>query len=101
MSYYEDGYSHGVNAGSWVIDGNTSAETAQAILRGIADGDPEVLEMQPSPLSGEWAGESIGELIDDYAELDDEAASEACDEYERGFSEGFWFEVERSAKAVA
>ena len=103
-TYYRDGYEAGKAAGSWVIDGNTSSETAARILAGIAgiaESDPEIMDLQPSPLSGEWAGESIGELIDGYAELGEDAQTAACDAYEAGYSDGFWAEVERSAKAVA
>jgi hypothetical protein len=99
--YYRDGYEAGKAAGSWIIDGNTSSETAAHILRGIAECDPEVMDLQPSPLSGEWAGESIGELIDGYAELSEDEQNTVCDAYEAGYSDGFWAEVERSAKAVS
>jgi hypothetical protein len=61
----ERGADAGRAAGSWVIDGNTSPETARNILRGIDDGDPMVMDMAPGPLSGEWAGESVTELLGD------------------------------------
>lgn len=99
--FLERGREHGAAAGSWLIDGNTSSETARAILQGIADGDPEVMDMQPSPLSGEWAGESIGELIDGYDELNAVEQDEACAAYEQGFGEGFWAEVERAARVAS
>lgn len=59
------GHDAGSAAGSWVIDGNTTRETALHILRGYEDGDPEIMDMMPAPLSGEWAGESITELLGD------------------------------------
>lgn len=95
---YRAGRERGKNAGSWVIDGNTSTEAAKRILQGIEDGDPEVMDMQPMPLSGEWAGESISELSDEYGInlSDDDKATD----FEDGFSDGFWREVERSAKAI-
>src|SRR5580765_6801139 len=101
MSVYGDrGREAGKAAGSWVIDGNTSSETVQAILKGIEDGDPAIMDMEPSPLSGEWAGESVYELIPEIREMEERDAhaeiDEACSAYELGFSEGFWFEVERS-----
>lgn len=40
MSDYDLGYRAGEAAGSWVIDGNTSRETCERILRGIEEGDP-------------------------------------------------------------
>lgn len=92
------GYDRGQTSGSWVIDGNTSEDHARRLLAGITDGDPEIMDMAPAPLSGEWAGESIPELSDEYGiDLTDETNA---DEFEQGFSEGFWDEVETSAKAV-
>lgn len=92
------GYDRGQDSGSWVIDGNTSEDQAKRLLKGITDGDPKIMDMAPSPLSGEWAGESIPELSDEYGiDLTNEINA---DEFEQGFSEGFWDEVERSAKAV-
>jgi hypothetical protein len=84
-------WEHGRNAGSWVVDGDTSPARMREILTGYEDGDPMVLDLQPSPLSGEWADEptpqSLG-LTDDQ-----------CDVYEFAFGEAFWAEVVRSIKA--
>lgn len=92
------GYERGQAAGSWVIDGNTSEKTARHILNGIEEGDPVVLDMAPAPLSGEWAGESIPELSDLYGiDLSDETNAE---DFEQGFGDGYWQEVERSARAM-
>jgi hypothetical protein len=56
----------GKAAASWVFDGNTTDETYRRTLQGIEDGDPEVMDrLSWSPLSGEWAGESIQELLGD------------------------------------
>jgi len=86
----------GKNAGSWVIDGTTTEETARRILRGLDDGDPEILDMQPAPLSGEYAGESIPELSEQYGiPLDDD---EVATVFETAFSEAYWAEVERAAR---
>jgi hypothetical protein len=84
MDYYEQGYRAGFGSGSWVVDGNTKDETRAAILRGYDEGDPEVMDLQPNPLSGEWAGESIPELFGEWPEDDDLSA------FEDGFSQGFW-----------
>jgi len=98
----------GKAAGSWVIDGNTSAETAAHILKGIEEGDPEVMDMQPAPLSGEWAGESIEELLGDLLPdndvqpaMHDDRYDALLDAYEEGFGEAYWAEVESSARAMA
>lgn len=95
-------------AGSWVIDGNTSTETARKILQGLEDGNPETMDMMPAPLSGEWAGESIMELLGDFAypinpDYPDEGSDvplEVCDAYEQGFMESYWAEVERAATYI-
>ena len=93
--YQKLGRQAGHAAGTWAIDGNTSAETARAILQGYEDGDPAVMDMQPSPLSGEWAGESIQELFGKRptdAQLDD---------YESAYSDAYWVEVIRACKVYA
>jgi len=84
----------GAAAGSWVIDGNTTTETARWIVTGWDDGDGAVMDLQPACLSGEWAGESLSELG-----LADASENE-LDEYETAFAEAFWGEVIRSARAV-
>jgi hypothetical protein len=96
--YEQEGRDAGKAAGSWIIDGSTTAEACKKILQGIADCDSEVMDMQPAPLSGEWAGESIGEIIDGYFEMSSEDAEEAANAYELGYSQGFWDEVERAAR---
>lgn len=98
--HYTQGFETGRGAGSWIIDGNTTPETAARILRGHEDGDPEIMDMQPAPLNGEWGGESMPELIDDYFDMTDEDAEAACDEYEAGFADGFWHSVLTSAKVL-
>ena len=54
---YEIGTQAGRAVASWVEISDSA--TAHTIIVGYHDGDPEILDMQPSPLSGEWAGESI------------------------------------------
>ncbi len=102
---YELGKEHGTNVGSWVIDGNTSAETARAIIQGYDDGDPGICDMEPAPLSGEWADSPTPQTLADELELAEEyrgsELDQLCTEYELGFSEGYWDEVIRSAKVYA
>lgn len=92
MDYYKQGYEHGKKSGSWVTDGNTKTETYAWILKGFDEGNPDVMDIQPNPLSGEWAGESISELfgLNVGDELPDQ---EILDEYEDGFIDGFWEQV--------
>jgi hypothetical protein len=99
MNYYEEGKAHGTARGSWVFDGNTPYENYRWVLAGYDDGDPEVLDLCPNPLSGEWAGESIPELLglsvgDPYPDDDD------LQEYEDGFVQGFWAEVIGTARTM-
>ncbi len=95
---YDAGKEHGEAAGSWVIDGNTTDETARYLLKGIANGDPEVMDMMPHPLSGEWAGESMPELEDRYGiALEDDDDMQL---FEEGFGVGYWDTVETAARGV-
>lgn len=95
--YRAKGYEHGTAVGNWVIDGNASVQTAQKIITGYNDGDPEVMDMCGNPLSGEMAGESIPELLPD---LDPNAYDDHLTAYEDGYVDGFWNEVLRSANAI-
>lgn len=92
--YEEMGREQGKAVGSWVIDGNTTTETARRIVQGYEDGDPEIEEMMPAPLSGEWAGESLRELFEYEPEQDSLSA------YENGYALGYWGEVLRVAQAM-
>jgi hypothetical protein len=93
-NYYGMGHDAGANAGTWHIDAGRwtareALDTAHNILAGYEDGYPNVMERCPSPLSGEWAGESIPELFDlapgeDWPDDDDLA------DYEDGFTAGWW-----------
>ena len=101
------GEEHGRAAGSWYFDGNTSNETYAAVLRGIEDGDPAVLDTFPSsPLSGECADsmtptklcEELG--LDAHAEatFNPEGFDELCSAYEGGFSQASQDEIVRVAR---
>lgn len=95
----KEGYERGEAAGSWVIDGNTTDEATRRILRGIADGDPAV--MDSLPLSGEWAdGLLPGDVLAWY-DLggNDDGADDVLTAFEEGFSRGVADEVARAACA--
>ena len=87
--YQRQGYERGKSAGSWVFDGNTKDETYRWVLAGYDDSDPEVMDLCPAPLSGEWAGESISELFD-LPVGQDYPTDEELSDYENGFCAGFW-----------
>ena len=66
----ELGYEHGRARASWMWDGNTTQKTYEEFLRLDADCDLPDDYLPPDPLSGEWAGESIPELLgDEFPEL--------------------------------
>jgi hypothetical protein len=92
----------GKGAASWVLDGNSTRETAEAILRMLEDGDPAIdsLVSEPNFLSGEWAGESVPELLGDLIEAFPDSQDEIMDQYEEAAREAFWHEVERKASVM-
>ena len=99
------GRDHGVAVGSWVFNGNTSEDYARRILTGYEDGDPEVMDIEPSPLSGEWADGPTPRDVYAYLGMSetfetDDPAGQLLTDYELGFSEGYWTEVTRSARAM-
>jgi hypothetical protein len=83
------GAERGNAAASWQYDGNTTTGTYRAIVEGYHEGEPAVMDLCPAPLSGEWAGESIPELLGlpIGADLPDDEVLAA---YEDGFSTAFW-----------
>jgi hypothetical protein len=85
--YYDIGYRDGRNSARWVTDGNTTTETFLSIYKGWENGNPETMDLQPNPLSGEWAGESIPEIFGHHPE------DVNLFDYEDGFSDGFWLEL--------
>lgn len=100
--YFLDGLAAGRAAGSWVVDGNTTREAAVRMLWDYADGDPVVMDLCPSPLSGEWAdGPTPQSLAAEYGVDDADELADVCDEYERGFAEGFWQQALGDARAAA
>lgn len=98
-SIRDAGRDHGKGAASWYFDGNTSQETYEAVLRGIDDGDPVILDTLPhSPLSGEWADDPTPTTLARDFELAEEDVDEACEAYEDGFYEAVHAEIERVAR---
>jgi hypothetical protein len=99
----QEGYDHGVTAGSWVLNGNSTAETARRLLEGIEEGDPEIMDALPSsPLSGEWADGVLPRDVLGWYDLDEDhvAADDVLSAFEAGFSRGVADEVVRSATAL-
>ncbi len=100
-----DGRTAGENAASWVFDGNTARETYERVLRGIENGDPEILDAFRTPsLSGEYADDptprTLAEAydIDERCDPDGTLLDEACTEWEGAASQAFWFTLERECR---
>lgn len=73
---------------------STTTPTQDAEARGYERGANDALalaEKNDFPLSGEWAGESMNELIGDLLALaeNDEHGHEICMAYEDGYSLGY------------
>ena len=101
-----DGKAAGLSCASWVE--YRDAEATRAMLKGIEDGDPAVLDSLREPnLSGEWAGDPTPQsLAEDYelgADRDPDGwrLDAACSEWEEAARSAFWAEVERSARYYA
>jgi hypothetical protein len=75
----DDGFKSGRNVASWIdqdLFGGRAKDgkaAARRFLKGIDDGDPEILFMIPSsPLSGEWAGDRTSkDIVCNALSLDD------------------------------
>ena len=94
---YIRGLVAGKDASSWIFDGNTTQETYVEFLRLYDECDLPDDFMPPSPLSGEWAGESINELLGDLLTEHGEYNEHICDEYENGFTAGWWLNLTNTA----
>lgn len=85
----------GKSAATWVSPNDE--QEAGRILEGLNDCDPEILDaLSPrSWLSGEWAGESMAELLS----LDGDEAPDDIDDMAKHFEEvadsAYWSEIER------
>jgi hypothetical protein len=97
----ELGAEHGHSVATYVeIE---DAVAARKILNGIEDGDPEIMDMQRAPLSGEFADDmTTGRLLEELDVPEDQRENtdlvEAlCENYELGYSQGYWDEVQRMA----
>lgn len=92
----EMGKSYGKSIGSWVILGDVNTEKVRAILDGFDDGDPEIMDMCPSSLSGEFAdGPTVYSVIkavglDPHNAECTEYFDALIDIYEDNFTETFW-----------
>ncbi len=85
---YDIGHEGGLAAGTWLV----TEENASGVLAALADCELEF----PTPLSGEYASESIPELSALYGvDLSDDWIA---DSFECGYIDGYLETVERDAR---
>jgi hypothetical protein len=97
---YGVGYGRGKAAGSWVIDGNTPTNEAHRILRGIEEGDPAIMDRISPP--DHWNEKEMFEVLDEInVAHNSPERNDILEQYHAGFDDGYWGEVERSARAVS
>lgn len=92
---YRRGYAQGQSRASSVWDGNTPTSEYAYFLRTYNEGDLPDHYLSPDPLSGEWAGESIPELIGDL--VPEDAKDDADAEYWWGHLEQAYEDAFRDA----
>jgi hypothetical protein len=101
------GAEHGYNAATWVFDGNTTRETYAAVLKGIEEGDPMVLDNCEAPSLAFTPHAEDGYTESDLAydlgvDISDPSSAPefdaAGDAYRQASSQAFWDEVERAAR---
>ena len=92
------GMDAGKAAASWVWDGNTTTGTYAMFLKTYDEGDLPDNYLAPSPLSGEWAGESIKELLGDLLTGNDEDDQAILEIYEAGFMDAWYDNLITTAK---
>lgn len=93
---YERGTVHGRAEASWIFDGNTTIETYKAFLRLYNDNDLPDEYCPRDILSGEWAGESIPELLGDLLSdsLSIHERDSIYEHYEQGYQDGWYDKLE-------
>lgn len=97
------GAARGKAAASWVFDGNTKQATYQRFLKMLEDGEPFDAMFPgysyPEWLSGEWAGESVAELLGECVNArDEERLDGVMEAYEAAADVAYWSELERVAR---
>lgn len=99
---WEQAQEHGRAAASWVFDGNTDKATYQRFLKGIDDGDPEVLDSIHSPV-GDLSGDgdyTVDDLMADAGWVPHDGTDlrdALAEQYACEVPQAFWDEVGRQA----
>ena len=102
----EMGRAAGRAAATWFFDGNTTDETYASVARGVAEGDPEILDMFKVPdLSGEWADgltpDGLMARVYAHPERNRDNEDAVCQAWEDGAQEGYMAEIERTLREMA
>jgi len=86
-------------AACWMFDGNTPEDAYRAVLRGIDDGDPAILDAHPAPGLSADGGYSQADLADDLGlDSEDQLPPGAVPAYLDAADQTFWDETERIAR---
>jgi len=86
-------------AASWMFDGNTPEDTYRAVLRGIEEGDPAILDAYPPPgLSADGGYAEAGLARDLSLDDEDQLPPDAVTAYPDAAARTFWHETERLAR---
>jgi len=85
-------------AASWMFDGNTPEDAYRAVLRGIDDGDPAILDAHPAPSLSPSGGYTEADLARDLGLDDNQLPPGAVTAYLDAAAESFWHETERIAR---
>jgi hypothetical protein len=89
----------GKAAASWIFHGNTPEDAYRAVLRGIDDGDPAILDTHPAPSLSAGDGYSEADLARDLGlDSEDRLPPEAVPAYLDAAAGTFWDETERLAR---
>lgn len=97
------GEEYGRNAAEWAIEPDRmSREQMLAVLRGIEDGDPAILNQFKEPdLSGEITGNQTVSGLTDALGIDPEDDSQPdvaliCEAWEEGAHDAFWSKIQET-----
>ena len=88
----------GKAAASWVFDGNTPEDAYRAVLAGIEDGDPAILDAYPAPGLSAGGYTEAGLAGDLGLDGEDQLPPDAVTAYLDAAGQAYWHETERLAR---
>jgi hypothetical protein len=98
------GTDKGRAAGTWALGNNVDRAAAAAVLKGIQEGDPMVMDAYAAPnLTGEWADEyGPADLAEDIGHAEGTPIFDAAaTAYEDAAQTAFWLQLETDAANAA